>query len=56
MRKKVKVYQGCELESKVYRQIVSSKNNKRILSNGDMCIDTVYAIDSKTNRIYKINE
>ena len=56
MRKKAKVYQGCELQSKIYRQIISSKNNKKILSNGDACIDTVYAIDSKTNRIYKIHK
>lgn len=55
MRKKIKVYQGCELQSNIYREILSSKNNQKVLSNGDTYIDAVYAINSKTNRVYKIS-
>ena len=48
------VFRGCEQASEIYREIISSKNNQKVLENGDIQIGEGYAMSISNSRVYKL--
>lgn len=46
----------CVSSSKIYRQIVSAKNNGKVLENGDIRVGDEYAINKTSSIMYKLKK
>ena len=44
----------CSMKGQIYREVLNSKHNGKVLENGDIRVGNEFAMDIQTNILYKL--